>query len=826
MKEQDFGPKPNELTNRRDVNRLGNKGKPMPEPGNNEVGINSHEGTTNQERQVKTPPGQALTEVNEESQVEMKKSLFKDFNEHMSLRPEDKQEEQQIMNRLDHFIERFEVIEAATVDPNLLEMASEFKELREKLINRLIFKAYEDQTETNEYHKSMNLYSEGNLNTLLGLLRLKDPGKYQEYISLRTTAEHFHGMNATMNTGNLENFMRVAENITYHHFEEMKVLTGLPEVQRIYERKYNEYLAKNKRITTEGYAQLKKEVETEFRALNEAGLIRSDYEEGRYGDNKGKLQDWEVERALNVGRVFYNISFRAAERIATGQVPRAGDQGEKRYASFPMEQAVKLMNWVQWGGWRFDIAAARGGITFLEGVKDRNQDFMKQKGKKIANLNLPEGTLLEVGGMNIEEMEAGGMFGTSGLYSSWRIENMIFPKITLGEHGSLRQFFDSLINNENYKKVKKEAKERIAKDGKEVDLNDLQNKILDIYKPLIDNIQIGIGAILKHSEMQGALFYKVRKALWEKVADKNLPVMMNYLKRVTYGDEDGNSGQTRDILGEIINSDSSEWNKKVGEEPTKWEMLAQKITILQEYEIKKAAATDPSRISNPGIKLSADEERLIKAIKDQGVKLAPHLANVVFPYIPFLNDLPFEEIDFSGPGQEFYRRRTGGDLGSYFKAEGAFTRVMNNPGGMSYEDALKGFDEIIKGIESPQGTEDAQQKLFPMVNEWLRLVITTPGKRQALYKQALQMFRKPTSIAQTKEFAGIKGLSLDEAQAVEVLNQAVKAGIISQDLAQEMRKKEDLEGVNLLWMLIRDLFWVPFVSGFTATAGELKKMGA
>jgi hypothetical protein len=151
---------------------------------------------------------------------------------------------------------------------------------------------------------------------------------------------------------------------------------------------------------------------------------------------------------------------------------------------------------------------------------------------------------------------------------------------------------------------------------------------------------------------------------------------------------------------------------------------------------------------------------------------------------------------------------------------------MNNPGGLKPEEVLKNFDEIIKGIESPQGTKDAQQRLFPMFNEWIATIMTTPGKKQVFVQEALEMLRKPTSIAQGKDFSGVKGMSIDEAQTVELIDQAVRVGIISPELADELRKKENLTFFNILWMLVRDLFWVPVVAGAQSFGKEALKTAA
>src|SRR3990167_345657 len=164
--------------------------------------------------------------------------------DHVEQRPNDLEEKARLMKEVQGIINQYPVVEASGIPHEILELASHFRETRETLINRILFKAFEDNTETNSYCASMNLYAQGNLDTLLGYLSKLDPKKYAEFMSLRTAAEFFHTMNSTVIAGNLDEFIRVAERISYQHFELMKKISGVPEVMRLYEDKYSEYLSR------------------------------------------------------------------------------------------------------------------------------------------------------------------------------------------------------------------------------------------------------------------------------------------------------------------------------------------------------------------------------------------------------------------------------------------------------------------------------------------------------------------------------------------------------------------------------------------------------
>ena len=805
------------------------------------------------------------------------RSLRQKIIDHDQQRKGDVSEGVDLMNEVRALIGQFPVVEAAGIPHEILELASYFRETREELINRILFRAYQDPTETNSYQESMNLYAQSNLDTLLGYLSRQDPTRHEYFVGLRTAANLFHTMNATLTGGNMEEFLSIAERINYQHFGLMKDIRGVPEVMRLYEQKYNEYLARDKRISTEGYENLKREVEEALLLENESGLIKSEYENERVKDNPGQLEGWELQRALNVGRTFFNITFRAAEKIATGQVPRKekdkGTEGHKRFASFPQESAVRIMNWMQWLTYRFDVASSRGGQEFLKRVKNKYAEFLVQKRRHLG-IN----RLIEFGGVKTDEAEVGAMFGVSGIYSTWRLENMAFSQIKIqidGRETTIREWLDGEYNPNDpeaerisrFTKIEQiqELATKLRKDyryTKELGKNEqYQEKVkklqgqLEFVNPIIDNTNVGLGILLKHSIFSEEVGYEARKRIWEKVAQDNLPLMIDYLTDIKtdikyewekLGDIDkkleelrlkkdksrednleiaklekereklqeikANAEKTGSIVKPLEKLKEEFAKDESGEKWTdeKWKEFRKKVLIRHERMIKERLGNVLQPATSED-EFNAEEEKLKTEIQKSGRQLAPHLADIVFPYVPFMNDVPFELLDYKGPGNEFYKRRTASDLGSYFKAEGAFIAIMGNPGGLGEEETLKQFDAIVKGIESPNGSLDAQERVFPMFDSWLEFIETKPGERQLLYKLGKHVMRKHTSIAQ--EYSGMEATSLTESQEGKIIDTSVRMGILDRELANDMKKKKGITFLGIFWETIRDYFWVPFVSG-------------
>jgi hypothetical protein len=186
-----------------------------------------------------------------------------------------------------------------------------------------------------------------------------------------------------------------------------------------------------------------------------------------------------------------------------------------------------------------------------------------------------------------------------------------------------------------------------------------------------------------------------------------------------------------------------------------------------------------------------------------------------------MNDTPFELLDYSGPGEEFYKRRLGGDLPSYNQAQKSFVTLMNAPGAINQEEGLKLIDGIVKGIESPQGTEDAQQRVAPLFSAWVEFIMTEPGQRQAIFKAVREGVQKPTSIAEG--YAGQEALSLNEPEIRKVINEAWHMGIITRDQAEKEKKKKHVNAQGILWAIFRDLFYLPIISGVSEFSKKTAK---
>jgi len=781
-----------------------------------------------------------------------------------------------LVEKLSKFIDKQYPIDTSHFPSHILLAARNFTELREQLISAIIFKSFEDRSETNDY--DVGLYAASNLDILLGFLSKDDNDRYKQLFSLRTATRFFQTMNSTVIKGTFDRFGNEAENINFEHFENMRDITGSGLAMRLFEQGYKDVLASDTRVGQERINGIKDFVENRFKEMNETGLIQSEY--SRYRGNT-KLEDWEIQRALAAGRTFFNITLRAAENIATGQI----NTDEKRLVSPPQEDMVRILNWNQWFLARFSLGLGRYGKDYQEMSLKNFDDFLKYKGSK-----LDKNAIVEFGGVDVKKMEQAGQYRTSGVYSGWRIDNIAFREVYfLDEKGKLtsvdefrkRQGVKDEIANIK-KRIEREKEAHPHEDPSKCITPEDQEAYAKVFEPLVSGLDYSLSMLLKNGSFglpdDPALGYLLRQRIWERIAQTNTPLMLDYLRDIKYewsdiqkwkdeieklnNDKSKSSTDDQKIieLQEKIKKANDKRNKterekspvatslkeiliaqgwvgktiilderggkveKVWGDPKgndkdwkdyfnndlNWASFKRKTSIGFERKIREGInlRPDDKKIELPELeeknKLTDKENDLQKMIIEEGKKLAPHLADIAFPYTPFMNDMPFEKFQYKYAGQTFYKRRTTGDLGGYDKGQKAFGKLMTNPGGLSAKEALEAMGEIVEGVGSPEGPGAGIDANFPAFSALLDITITSPGIRQGIVKMLLEATRTETSIAQ--KWAGIKAESFTEADAATLIDDAVKAGILSRELAKYLRKKKKLAFGGLLWALFRDVF--------------------
>lgn len=744
-------------------------------------------------------------------------------------------------------------VDTRSFPDDLLEAAASFQETREMLISQIIFKSFEDSTERNEFDIDWN--ARENLKRLLEAARLnsKDHTEYQDLLGLETSARLFHTMNGRLLAGTLEEFTRIAERIDPKNYRLMNELVGVGQVMRLYEQKYAEALAKHGTIYD--YDAVKKEVEDSFKKMTKAGFVKTKYDTrtDENGTSSNRLADWEVERALNIGRNFANITFRAGEYIALGEPSKLA--ANIRFGSGPQESVVKLLNHLQWVADRFSIGDARGGAEFYELVKKRfhennQQDQISGNRKKIGFNKIKK-----FGGRTVDEMELAEFFGIKSFYSSWRLQNMSFPRIkfTLQDRETnLKEWFDA--HHEKIDHIREEVKpnDHLHYHGN-VDI--AKEHLLHEFKPLIEHLDNGLGVLLANSAVAGEPGYLVRKMIWEKVAKTNTPMMINYLEGLImkHPIEKEIAKKIKDQHMTKEQSEKFAWEernriyppdfarslqilqKETGIAGDAFKTFKAKVLLEQQRRVLKAAGENVDDITlDP---LTPQEQALQDRITEEGLKLAPHLADVLFAYTPFMNDVQFEQFDYEKPGQEAYKRLIG-DYGQYSGAQHGYDALQDHiAGSAKIDDLIGAIKKMESGMSGPPGPREGMTRSVPVVEavvdfyeagrytgdiddhdpnkkeKQMENLKKEPNrfKKQLFYRLIRETMEKPNSLSQ--KFGSTLTENMDEGAARTFLEKMNKVGVISHAQMERIRKKKKLS-FGWLWVAIfRDIFPLILLAG-------------
>lgn len=296
---------------------------------------------------------------------------------------------------------------------------------------------------------------------------------------------------------------------------------------------------------------------------------------------------------------------------------------------------------------------------------------------------------------------------------------------------------------------------------------------------------------------------------FDVMATRNLKKRMIQLKDEKRDAEDKkDTGRTRS-LSEEIDRLSVEYEKKDKElqkvlDDPKWKTLQKKLRSLNSIRINKEidrlktnSLDTLNRKTSSNIEdfygevgLNLDEKRVIAQIQKNGQKIAPDLARIKQVDAWFLNDTPFEVIEWKNLGQYFDRET--GDLAKFSQANGNYLKWLGDPFGQKTEEIIKEVGEGIQVAGDVLGLDSAQKNVKGLYDVYLDMIYEYPEFRQKIISALRHGAHKPTSRAQ--EFVGIHGPSVDEGTMFEVVGHSLQGKIFSLP-----GKYKDLDGWEEKW---------------------------
>ena len=794
-----------------------------------------------------------------------------DMQEIMSMKDSDPSKEKKIMNLLKEMTPH-----TGPFDPNFIGEVIKYDVALDYLVNRIVAQPLD--AEQSEYR--LSFYGGINLDQIKDILKTKaergsgeaiSPAtakrRYQKVLYMAESAQLFHTMNLQIITGNLEQFVNGARAITPEQLQMMQNVPGVAQVMRLFDAEIFRVLNRDGIITNENYNEImglgKNKKTGEVNEKEEGGVVERRFRKiikSGTAEELNKLEDWQIKWAFNVGKIMGNLSLRTAEQISLSKVPG----GNEQYASIPQESAARLMNWVGWTGLRFNMAKVRGGVLLT-----RMASKIYQKDREIQGFDGAGGgrfKIKKMGWEDIEDFELAGMFGVTGVWSSWRQNLIILNNAPAAEKNSpnFKTIGDFLDEASKFRvpgglidrgtRIKQLGLK--GEDLRKVIQREQAERLREVF--LLGNGELNdvrfnnaLGLILKNGSINGSekdleVLRKakedVRSAIWRKVAEDNPLAILPYLLN------------TELVDGTKIKLHSfGEGNPKADDVmKKKWDDFSEKLTVI--HEIRMQSLKKGRYISfkdvvksefdkEEGIKLNEEEGQMLREIERVGKSIDVDLANVRFPNNPFMNDVMFEEANYSSAGAEFYRRRAGGDLASFHSAGNEFAKLMMNPGGTTPEEAFKTLKGVVEAIGSPNGTDAGQDKVAPFLQAYLTFIskgstsgITETGenigktetndfiewlKKDNLLTGVQSLFRQPTSLAQ--KVAGLNAPALDEFQIRALMEELLKEGITRKarfdengvleytSIDDRLRKRVRAGLLHWLFAILRDLSKVAIV---------------
>ena len=213
-----------------------------------------------------------------------------------------------------------------------------------------------------------------------------------------------------------------------------------------------------------------------------------------------------------------------------------------------------------------------------------------------------------------------------------------------------------------------------------------------------------------------------------------------------------------------------------------------------------------------------EEQKFIKELQKLGKEKAADLAQVDFPHVAFLDDVPFQKSEYGNLGPEVYARRMNDQRG-YSEARDAAGGLVEHLGA-PWGEVKKHLKEMSGALSGPEGSQTAQNVAAKLVKPYLMMAEQFQKARIPGYKMIAELFNKPTSQLQKLFTTNSISWNIRE-MSVNIRDLAADDGLIRneklpgekksqvQQLSADFRARPlNVIGSELLNMLMMYLFFV------------------
>lgn len=634
-----------------------------------------------------------------------------------------------------------------TIDPEHLHLLAEDRETAEMFLDKIIskpFSAPEDQYR-------LSFYADINLSGYLTEVGAISEQMLEEFNLKKESSLRFHEMNRTIisESGNPDAFLGMSRSVSHKHLQTATQIDGVELFRQLVDLAYGRFYAKSDRLRQENFEPEIINWATE-RFYKEAGYVWNDAErkwiysggetvKSKFLDSSGNpkhMEEWEVKRAVAFGRNIHAAFYRHSELISWSSIPKEWEEWLK---SMPSETVVRVMGGLKFLPQRFKLGETGGGPQFVWLLLDKIQAGYKKliKDNKI--------NIEKIGKLDIaKDLLPTGFLRAGGFDKGWRtliayLDNDAtkvtipdinsFPEDVRGgveqfvqEYGNETSLYKFLIKQEYFAKM-------LTSMGMEIEGVEIppeaqasnfpeQGKLIQkVLEPIMDQINLSLGVFING----GWANTSMKEALWKKAADF-LPLRLGYI--LSEGGVKNLPGYGN-VAGENGNLFNDEFESKL--------IRAQHLRIEAQKNSRTGVPLD-NFFAQAG--LSPSEIAFVSELRDFVKKpydpkdttkrsIASDLANISFPHVPFLDDVPFKNANYIDLGAEVFPRRIGGDFRAYAETNNALNGIVGDLGVPYKEGFLKHVKELFTSLGSPEGPRTTQDIIlliaktrFEMAKQW------------------------------------------------------------------------------------------------------------
>lgn len=703
--------------------------------------------------------------------------------------------------------------------PNeILRLIAKDEATTEEFVSNLIVMELE-----NEPWQIKGFYGNINLEKFLKTIRNEwnspvDIARRDRLTTLIDANRGFHDMNYILRR-NFDQFAQQSEVIQPGHLRILSQIPGVAEGIALYEEFFTAERAREGYITEEAAKRIDTEVETTLGKL--AKTPRKDKTPLIKGVEGGEMQLWEVYRAHVYARNTFRILMRAVEQTSLSDLPPEN----KKFTTIALGKVAMVFDTLKFNGLRFSPAQQLGGPELLDNTLKILKKKRRGEWDKSRKVNV---RLARIGGTDVGLMELQNIVAARGVLATWRAGEAVLAETRFIDNGEITAVTTFFTNHkEQIERLR--DRERDDKTGK--DSASIKRDAQVLFAPLLDGTSINLGLmasgfgiadlkafrelvwekaamqdplVMAHlltgaevdSEVAGDLaglqsLQDILAEAWGTPEQKyalseirRLNEKIDKLKKRNIKDRSAQeldkSNQDLSRQKEIVKTllTSEQWGKLTDKlraaHGMRMSAEVERITRQEgetEEQFRVRLGKAPKKLDEfltDEQTLSAEERKVLNAIMINGQKIAPDLARIKRSYAWFLDDVPFQSINWEALGQ-FYDREVN-DLANFNKAAQALITIVNNPFGVPTEKALDTYGEAVAAAGAIINEDASQDNIQPMFEAYLEMISQT-GNRQLIWSEAKHLLNKPTSRAQ--EIVGVKGPSVNEAGMRTILEEAV-----------------------------------------------------